>query len=81
MIAPNGFVCLIAAEETDLAQAHWAQYMDILDNSEQIGLIDYRGNPRPAWWAFRWFAELPVERTVGCSVWWPHLPPATTLLP
>ena len=50
------------AEETDLAQAHWAQYMDVFDNSAQIGLIDFQGNPRPAWYAFKWFAELPVER-------------------
>ena len=43
---------------------HWAQYMDVIDNDEQIGLIDFWGRPRPAWWAFKWWAELPVERVV-----------------
>ena len=46
---------------------HWAQYMDIFDNSDQIGLIDFNGNVRPAWWAFRWWADIPVERVVGTS--------------
>lgn len=54
----------VAAEETDLSMVHWAQYMDIFNTSDQIGLVDYGGNPRPSWWAFRWFSELPVERVV-----------------
>ena len=44
---------------------HWAQYMDVRDDSDQIGLITYKGQPRPAWWAFRWFSELPAERVVS----------------
>ena len=44
---------------------HWAQYMDIFPTDDQIGLIDFDGNPRPAWWAFKWFADLPVERVVS----------------
>ena len=39
--------------------------MDVVENDEQIGLIDFWGSPRPAWWAFKWWAELPVERVVG----------------
>ena len=46
---------------------HWAQYMDIFPTDDQIGLIDFDGNPRPAWWAFKWFADLPVERVVSPS--------------
>lgn len=61
-------MCLIvgcaAAEETDLSMVHWAQYMDIFNTSDQIGLVDWWGNPRPAWWAFHWYAELPPERVV-----------------
>ena len=47
-----------------MAQVHWAQYMDVYPTTAQIGLIDYQGSPRPAWWAFKWFAELPAERKV-----------------
>ena len=42
--------------------------MDVFSNAEQIGLIDYQGVPRPAWWAFKWFGELPVERKVATSL-------------
>jgi len=46
---------------------HWAQYMDVFPTEDQIGLVDFHGNPRPAWWAFKWFADLPVERVVNTS--------------
>lgn len=45
-------------------QVHWAQYMDIFNTDDQIGLLSYNGNPRPAWWAFKWYADLPEERVV-----------------
>ncbi len=53
------------AEETDLSMVHWAQYMYIFNTTDQIGLVDWWGNPRPAWLAFRWYAELPAERVVS----------------
>lgn len=46
-------------------QVLWAQYLDILENAQQIGLVDTAGNARPAWHAFHFYALMPIERVVG----------------
>ena len=75
---------LLRAEETDLAQAHWAQYMDVLNTTAQIGLASFLNKPRPAWWAFKRYAELPVERVVSFApalqLTREHLTPHTSIL-
>ena len=53
------------ADERDVTQVLWAQYMDIVENGQQIGLVDVDGNARPTWHAFHFYAQMPTERVVG----------------
>ena len=48
--------------------------MDVVHTTAQIGLVSFMGHPRRAWWAFKWYAELPAERVVS-------LIPNLTLMP
>ena len=56
-----------AADMTDLTQLLWAQYMDVLENGQQIGLVDVTGQARPSWHAFHFYAQMPTERVVSPS--------------
>ena len=45
-------------------QVHWAQYMEVDVASNGTALLDYQGNARPAWHAFKFWGDLPIERAV-----------------
>ena len=58
----NDFVTYLV--ETDVTLLAWAQYMEVDVASNGTGLIDYWGNARPSWHAFRFWGDLPIERAV-----------------
>ncbi len=58
----NDFVTYLV--ETDVTLLAWAQYMEVDIASNGTGLIDYWGNARPSWHAFRFWGDLPIERAV-----------------
>lgn len=66
------------ADQRDITQVLWAQGMDVVSNSQQIGLIDFAGRARPAWHAFHFYAQMPTERVVGCM---PAVTPSSMLKP
>lgn len=51
-------------DQTDVTQVTWAQYMDVTC-CNGTGLLDYYGNARPSWHAFRFWGDIPVERAVS----------------
>ena len=57
----NDFVAYL--NQTDVSQITWAQYMEP-SQQNGTGLVDLYGNARPAWHAFNFWGDLPVERVV-----------------
>lgn len=50
--------------ETDVTKLTWAQYMEVDVAGNGTGLVDYWGNARPGWHSFRFWGDVPIERTV-----------------
>jgi hypothetical protein len=48
--------------ENDLTAVNWASLMDAGGKQETLGLLDEAGNPRPAFGAFAFYADMPVDR-------------------
>lgn len=61
-------------EYTDLTQVYWAQWSDVTfkdangnwylpSNVDKMGLVDYTGNPKALFNAFKIYNEMPVDRS------------------
>lgn len=53
--------------QTDVTKVHWAQFMEVDVASNGTGLVDFQGNARPAFHAFRFWGDLPIERAEATS--------------
>jgi len=48
--------------ENDLTAVNWASLMDAGGKQDTLGVLDEKGNPRPAFGAFAFYADMPVDR-------------------
>ena len=48
--------------ENDLTGVYWASLMDAGGKQDTLGLLDEAGKPRPAFGAFAFYADMPVDR-------------------
>ena len=51
----------------DLTLVNWSQFMDSGITNDSQGLLDFEGNPRPAFGALAMYADLPVDRVTAAA--------------